>query len=182
MPKIIASIQNAVNELYDVHKPDNGLLYSALEKATYDGLTMELKRVQDEDNIVAERSKGMEKLDDNSIVGNPDKMLFYAKELASSARDKQASMNPFVIGKLDIDSIKEFDFQPFQGYIEPTDSFATGGQQEIDVNKVTKGNYGRFHKKLNERTDDLVFPPMLVLACNSVEVVRLRQTLLLAME
>lgn len=110
MPKIIASIQNAVNELYDVHKPDNGLLYSALEKATYDGLTMELKRVQDEDNIVAERSKGMEKLDDNSIVGNPDKMLFYAKELASSARDKQASMNPFVIGKLDIDSIKEFDF------------------------------------------------------------------------
>ena len=103
----------AVRELSDVHKPDNGLLLSALEKATYESLIMELKKVQDEDNIVTERSKGMEKLDDNNVVGNPDKMLFYAKELASSAKDRQSSMNPFVIGKLDIESVKNFDFQPF---------------------------------------------------------------------
>jgi hypothetical protein len=48
--------------------------------------------------------------------------------------------------------------------------------------KVTKASYGRFTKKINERTDDLVFPPMLVLACNTVEVVRLRQILLLTLE
>jgi len=110
MPRIIASIQGAVKELSDVHKPDNGLMMSALEKSTYDGLMQELRKVTDEDNITAERTKGMEKLDDNSVVGNPDKMLFFAKELASSARDKQASMNPFVIGKLDVESIKAFDF------------------------------------------------------------------------
>jgi hypothetical protein len=63
----------------------------------------------------------MEKLDDNSVVGNPDKMLYYAKELASSAKDKQSSMNPFVIGKLGIDSVKNFNFQPFQGYIVSND-------------------------------------------------------------
>ena len=183
MPRIIASIQGAVKELSDVHKPDNGLMMSALEKSTYDGLMQELRKVTDEDNITAERTKGMEKLDDNSVVGNPDKMLFFAKELASSARDKQASMNPFVIGKLDVESIKAFDFQPFQGYIEPSDSFAQGGgQDDVPADKVTKANYGRFHKKLNERTDELTFPPMLVLACNTVEVVRLRQTLLLTLE
>ena len=110
MPRIIACIQGAVRELSDVHKPDNGLLLSALEKATYESLIQDLKKVMDEDSIVAERTKGMEKLDDNNIVGNPDKMLFYAKELASSAKDKQASMNPFVIGKLDIESAKAFDF------------------------------------------------------------------------
>jgi hypothetical protein len=30
----------------------------------------------------------MDILDDDSVVGNPDKMLFFTKELATSAEDK----------------------------------------------------------------------------------------------
>jgi hypothetical protein len=59
----------------------------------------------------------MDILDDDSIVGNPDKMLFFTKELAASAVDMSKTQNPFVIGKLDIESVEAFNFEPFQGYI-----------------------------------------------------------------
>jgi hypothetical protein len=110
MPRIIASIALCVRDLSDVHKPDNGLLLTSLEKSTYDNLIQELKQVQDEDSLSAERSKGIDKLEDNSVVGNSDKMLYFAKELASSAKDTHSSMNPFVIGKMDIESVKHFNF------------------------------------------------------------------------
>jgi hypothetical protein len=52
----------------------------------------------------------MEYLDDNSILGNPDKMLYFAKELAASSEDPNVAQNPFVIGKLDMDAIENFNF------------------------------------------------------------------------
>ena len=88
MPRVFAAIQGSIRDLNDCHKPDNGLLLTSLEKATYENLILQLKKVQDEDNLCSERTKGIEKLDDNSVVGNPDKMLFFAKELAASANDK----------------------------------------------------------------------------------------------
>ena len=66
----------------DCHKPDNGLMTTALEKCTYDLLLAELKTVQNEDSLYLDRQKGMDLLDDDSVVGNSDKMLFFTKELA----------------------------------------------------------------------------------------------------
>jgi len=59
-------------------------------------------------------------LEDDSIAGNPDYMLFAAKELASLKLNPNRAQNPFIIGKLDLNSIKEYDFTKYQGYIEPT--------------------------------------------------------------
>ena len=44
-------------------------------------------------------------------------MLFYTKELESSAEDESTAHNPFVVGKLDMESLKNFNFDNFQGYI-----------------------------------------------------------------
>jgi hypothetical protein len=55
--------------------------------------------------------KGKEKLltlfltEDDEILGNSDKMLFYSKELESSATDNNYEYNPFLIGKLELESI-----------------------------------------------------------------------------
>ena len=87
IPRVIASIQGAVQELCECHRPDNGLLTTALDLSTCKILIAELKTVKNQDSLYFERSKGMEYLDDNSILGNPDKMLFYAKELAASSED-----------------------------------------------------------------------------------------------
>ena len=52
-----------------------------------------------------ERPKGIDYIEDDEILGNSDKMLFYSKELESSATDNNYEYNPFLIGKLELESI-----------------------------------------------------------------------------
>jgi len=110
MPKVVASVQGAVIELNACHRPDNGLLTTALERSTYKLLLAELKAVKAEDSLHSPKRSGMEYLDDDSILGNPDKMLYFSKELAASAEDPAMAQNPFVVGKLDMDSVEAFNF------------------------------------------------------------------------
>lgn len=65
-----------------------------------------------------EQPAGFNFLADDFVVGNPDKMLFFTKELAACARDPRQAQNPFVMGKLDVDQVQKFDFQPYMGYLE----------------------------------------------------------------
>jgi hypothetical protein len=88
MPRCLSSIKGAVQGLMESHKPDNGLLSTALEKCTYDLLLAELKTVQNEDSLYLEKSRGMDLLDDDSVVGNSDKMLFFTKELSVMGLDQ----------------------------------------------------------------------------------------------
>ena len=57
----------------------------------------------------------MDLIADNSIVGNSDKMLFHMKELVASVEDPNLNQNPFVMTKLDLKTVKEFDFEIYQG-------------------------------------------------------------------
>lgn len=62
-----------------------------LERSVLHHLEKELDVVDGQAKLDYEKQEGLEYIDDNSIVGNPDKILFYTKELAASARDgKQA--------------------------------------------------------------------------------------------
>jgi hypothetical protein len=185
MPRVCASIERAIRDIQDVHRPDNGLTATALEIATLNYLIAELKLVKDGETGVFDRPAGMEHLSDDSIVGNADKMLFYTKELAACAHDPRQAQNPFVVGKLDVDQVQKFDFLPFMGYIE---SVPISSQKEaelpanIDSQPVQNKNFGQFYPKLKERTADLKLPSMLTLMCNSVEILRLRNTLLNTIE
>ena len=49
-------------------------------------------------------------IEDDTIAGNPDFMLFLTKELASSKKNPKKAQNPFHIAKLDIDSLNLFNF------------------------------------------------------------------------
>jgi len=119
MPKVISCIERANADLQEVHKPDNGLMTTALEISALKFLTAELKIVKDGPNGVFEHSKGSEVFTDNHVLGNSDKMMFFIKELVASENDPHAAHNPFVIGKLPTPEVAQFDFRKFMGYIDP---------------------------------------------------------------
>ena len=112
--KIAAALKIAFNELNEVHKPDNGLSTTCLEIAMYKYVLSELKIVKGEKSKSIETIvKGMNHSEDDSIVGNPDKMLYYAKEFVASAEDEQASHNPYLLTKLNLKTIDNFSFDAF---------------------------------------------------------------------
>lgn len=185
MPKVIASIERAVREIQEVHRPDNGLQASALEYAALQVLLADFKVVKEGENGMFEQSAGYNHLSDDFVVGNPDKMLFFTKELAACANDKRQAQNPFVMGKLDVDQVQKFDFLPFMGYLEPV---PVPPEQEarmasnISEQPIQNKNFGKFYHQIKERTEEIQIPSMLTLMCNSVEVLRLRLLLLNTIE
>lgn len=89
--KVIAAVQRSFLDTIEAHRPDNGLLTTLLERSMLHYLSAELEVVDNQANLNYEKQEGLQYIDDNSIIGNPDKILFYTKELAASARDgKQA--------------------------------------------------------------------------------------------
>lgn len=50
--KIIAAMKGTFEELYDVHRPDNGLTTAALELSCYRYLHGELKYIKGDNNII----------------------------------------------------------------------------------------------------------------------------------
>lgn len=119
MPKIISAIERANNELQDVHRPDNGLMSTALEVTCLRFLNAELKNIKEGQHGMFKRAEGLSLIDDDSILGCPDKIMFFTKEMAASSMDPEMAQNPLVIGKLEIEEIKKIDFKPYMGYIDP---------------------------------------------------------------
>lgn len=114
MVKIVAAIKGAVGEIHQTHRPESGLTSSALELATLKFIQAELKIVKGEKQLmIAPKKEGMPYLEDDSIVGNSDRMLFYVKEFAVSAEDEQASHNPYILTKLNLKTISNYSFDAF---------------------------------------------------------------------
>ena len=59
-----------------------------------------------------------------------------------------------------------------------------GMEKKKDESKedVNKKNFGQFFKKVNEHSDHMKVPSMLVLLSNSVEIIRLRNILIYTLE
>ena len=70
-------------------------------------------RAEELDNDRITSSKDMDLLTDDSILGNSDKMLFHMKELVATIEDPNLVQNPFVMTKLDLNSINEFPFDEY---------------------------------------------------------------------
>lgn len=80
-------MQGAFNEICQVHKPDNGLMTTALQLCCYKYFLAELKVIKGEKHQAIDQPIGQNYIEDDSIVGNPDKMLFYSKEFLATAED-----------------------------------------------------------------------------------------------
>lgn len=82
-------IANLSLELKETHRPDNGFISAAMDLKAMEFLLAEMKGVIEEvlrgDRVGS--SKDIDSIADNSIIGNPEKMMFYTKELAASCED-----------------------------------------------------------------------------------------------
>jgi hypothetical protein len=72
-----------LKELNECHKPDNGLTSTSLEIKLYEFLKAEFEVVKNQDTLVLETRKGINYIEDDTISGNSDYLLYLAKELAS---------------------------------------------------------------------------------------------------
>lgn len=86
--KVVAAMQGAFQELNEVHRPDNGLTTTALEVSTYRYFLAELKVIKGEKTLTIDPAEGMNYIEDDSILGNSDKMLFYTKEFMATVEDE----------------------------------------------------------------------------------------------
>ena len=115
LPQIVAVMQHACQELQDAHRPDNGFMEAAMDVVTFQFILAELKGVRAEERgDQVSQSKVLDIIQDDSILGNSDKMLFHTKELIASIEDPNMIQNPFVMTKLDLDTVADFNFDAHQ--------------------------------------------------------------------
>lgn len=105
-----------MRELIDVHKPINNYRLAALEIKLLDKAISKFSDVKDqEDNNVFEY-EGKPYIEDECLVGNPDIVRFLVKELTASLNSGDPRyINPFIVGKLDLETIKFFKFPSSKG-------------------------------------------------------------------
>lgn len=143
-----------------------------------------------------EEYKGRDLIEDESIMGNSEKIIFYAKEMISDLTNKPKHLlDPFLISKLDIQTINFFEFpklnQELNKYtmrkngIAGAEYMALAEKEaitKIAKNKSSKGVSeilgGKVGDVLNRRNVNV--PNMLQTYLNIVELQRLRNELILA--
>lgn len=109
--KVAAACHHGVREILDCHEPDNGLVASMYELVTLEFMLAELRAVKAESNgsqVVS--SKDLDIIEDQSVIGNSEKMYFLIKELAASHEDSSLIQNPIIFTKLDLRSLLDFNF------------------------------------------------------------------------
>jgi hypothetical protein len=96
-----------------------------------------------------EEYSGRQYVEDEQIVGNPDKMAYYAKDMISSlTRAPKMTINPYLIAKLDPKTINFFEFPKLKrGENKYTDISKNGVTPTDWIMKMEKQALGDLAKK-----------------------------------
>jgi hypothetical protein len=99
------------------------------------------------------------------------------------ARTYKKNINPFYITKLDLFTINHFQFPDVQ-----KTAMTKGGKLDVNFNRnfietqlQSSGAQAIFFPKLREDDRRVNVPPMLLIFCNLIEMMRLRELLILDM-
>ena len=90
-------------------------------------------------------------------------MLFYAKELVASAEDPSLIQNPFVLTKIDLQTIRGFDFADYIASLEEKATGKEAKKVEIPVfeNDSAAGDAANIAASLNNSTESVDIGDML---------------------
>lgn len=104
---------------------------------TFKFLLAELRAVKAEERgeLVAQ-NRDLDLIQDDTILGNADKMLFHTKELLAAVSDPKLLSNPIIMTKLDLETIMEFDFnekQPEGKRMDEADRLITEAIQKTEM-------------------------------------------------
>ena len=115
---------------------------------------------------------------------SPDKITFLIKDMVGHiTRTYKKNINPFFVSKLDLYTIHHFAFPDIA---KSTMQNAKLGRLDVNFSRdfietqlQSGGAQARFFPKLREDDRRVNVPPMLLVFCNLVEVMRLREYLIL---
>jgi hypothetical protein len=100
-----------MTELADVHKPHNYSFHAMMELKVLERCEIEYQKVKAFVDGDKTEYLGQEFLEDEAIIGNSEKMVFHMHDMMSNlVKAEKNSINPFIISKLDLDTIAHFDF------------------------------------------------------------------------
>ena len=97
-----------MKELIDVHTTFNNYRLAALEIKLLEKAIYKFSDVKDQEENMFEY-EGKPYLEDEWLIGNPDILCFLIKELIASLNSGDPRyIKPFIVGKLDLETIKFF--------------------------------------------------------------------------
>lgn len=193
-----------MKELIDIHKPVNNYRLAAIEIKLLEKALSKFSDVKDqEDNYVFEY-EGKAYIEDDCLVGNPDIMRFLMKDISASLNSGDPKyINPFIVGKMDLETIKFFKFpsskaskfkqrfrkQTGEEVVEDkfhdtkfltTEEMAIMIQEQAEedrrqTEKEISADYFKIETQSSRRVNS---PKNLYLYCNLMELLRLRNVLL----
>ncbi|CDW75700.1 UNKNOWN [Stylonychia lemnae] len=181
IPKVVASIQIVFEEVVETCMPANQLQLISLNTIYLEKCFVEFKKCVAfaQDELI--EYKGSQYIENDLIMTSPDKLMFLIKDMVGHlSRTYKKSLNPFFVSKLDFFTVHNFQFQDMLKEQMQT-------QLRLDVNFTrnfietqlqSKGNQARFFPKLREDDRKVNVPPMLLVFCNLIEVIRLRELMI----
>lgn len=111
LTKLQGTLASCFNELADVLKPHDNMMRSILECQVHERAIREYREMQQFVTGDRVETVGHQYIESEYITGSADKMTFYIKDFVSEfKRSSKAALNPFVVAKLDIPSLKAFKF------------------------------------------------------------------------
>jgi len=112
--RVYSLIETIYQECIEIHKPENGQASCALNTAVIIFSKTKLKLVKtrmNDESVISAEEKTLINLEDGFICDFPDKMTLLAKEIKSYASNEKAeSMDPFIAGHCNLDTIENFEF------------------------------------------------------------------------
>ena len=99
-------IECALEEMVDIHKPENWMRVTALHLAVIKAAHAEFIEVKTYEGKGTPEYKGKELIEEDFILGYPDKMSYFEKELiADMGFVPKNKLNPYHIAKMDVEVI-----------------------------------------------------------------------------
>jgi len=109
--KLESTVSSCFNELVDVLRPHDSTMITLLEASILEESLDQFREMKEFMLSEKTESVGHEYLESETVVGNSDKMMFYLKDMiADINKDNNEAQNPFIVAKLDLDSIRAFKF------------------------------------------------------------------------
>ena len=109
--KVAAIMTQIQQELYDALQPYDPTIMTYIDSHVAKFALEEFHKVIKFMEGAETEYEGRQYVEDESVLGNPEKMAFYAKEMLSSLTlQPKHSLNPYLVAKLDVPTINYFDF------------------------------------------------------------------------
>ena len=187
VPKVCSALTVIFDEVMEEFKPSNNRELVALHTIFIEKANVEFKKTVAFCDENMKEYQGSNFVENDMIMSSPDKLMFLIKDMiAHLSTGFKRTLNPFLVSKMDLTTVTHFQFPEIAKL-----TMMGSTQSKLDVNftrnfietqlQSSAAPQARFFPKLREDDRRVNVPPMLLVFCNLLEVLRLRESLVVAL-